>query len=178
MDKRYKKYLKEEGVNKTTLFFLRVFISSLLLLLLVLINTKFNYNLDFFTKHLNFTKISNSVVSLFNDSKIKLENVNAELNYLECFYEKGVNEYHSENNIVNALESGTVIKITKENNLYSVILQTSDDFLFEYSNLENIDVYLYEYIDVGKIIGSATIINNHYVYRIKVCKDDICYEYR
>ena len=67
------------------------------------------------------------------------------------------------NYVLNNLASGVVIFIGEQNKLGSTIIISSDDGTnYWYSNIENINVNLYDYIEKGVIIGS-TIGNSFYL---------------
>ncbi len=57
---------------------------------------------------------------------------------------------------------GSVVKITKNNNLYDVYIQAGDGKTYCYSSLLSIDVNMYEIVKAGSIIGQANYQNDYY----------------
>ena len=76
---------------------------------------------------------------------------------------KSIDEYNSSyklevdsNYVVKSLKKGVVVFIGNKENLGSTVVINGDDGEnIWYSNLENINVYLYDYIPEGTILGSS-----------------------
>ena len=76
--------------------------------------------------------------------------------------------------VINNLKSGVVTFIGNIDSLgESVIIKGDDGFDYYYSNIENINVKMYDYIDKGIIIGST--IDNYFL--LTIVKDNKYYNY-
>jgi len=76
--------------------------------------------------------------------------------------------------VVNALKSGTVIFIGNKENLgNTIIIEGEDGVNIWYSNLENISIHLYDYVEASSILGSTI---EDYLY-ITLTKDDDYLDY-
>lgn len=76
--------------------------------------------------------------------------------------------------VINNLKSGVVTFIGNIDSLgESVIVKGDDGFDYYYSNIENINVKMYDYIDKGVIIGST--IDNYFL--LTIVKDNKYYNY-
>ena len=70
-------------------------------------------------------------------------------------YQDGVKIIGNNTDIIKTLESGIVVFIgDKENYGQTIIIQGSDGIDYWYSNLENINVTLYDYLEKGTILGN------------------------
>ena len=78
---------------------------------------------------------------------------------------------------VESLVDGIVIKIERINNLYNVYLQSTDDIIYKYCNLESIDVHIYSFIKQKEVIGKAVYKNNNYEFELQIIKDNKCLNY-
>ena len=183
MKKYYKsqnKKVKKTKSNKKYLdnLFIRFFLSSLILLSVVLINNSFGYKFDFLTKQMNFTKIGIDILSVFNEKKSNEQLLTTSNDYEIQEYDGIKNIFRSEvTNSVKCLKAGIVTNIKKTNNLYTITIQTYDNYFFEYINLSSIDCYLYQYIEIDKIIGSSSEVNNRFEYYLKLYNNEGNYEY-
>lgn len=164
MRKYYKQ--KKKHPNKTSntklkksyfdSLFTRFFLSSLLLLVMVLLNTIFKINIKYYINtNYNFTKLGYNLLSTFiekeNDDLVSSINL-----YEKHTFTNNLNIIESSSyNGVNCFKEGTIVKIEKEDNKYSVTIQTIDDYLWTYSNLESIECYLYQYVSYNDLIGSS-----------------------
>ena len=183
-----KKYYKHKKKNqnkvtnsklKKTYFdslFTRFFLSSLLLLLMTLLNIMFNINIKHhLNNNFNFTKIGYNLLSIFienNDNQL----VSSFDLYDLYKYKDNKNILESSSyNGVNCFKAGTVIKIEKENNKYNVTIQTIDDYLWTYSGLESIDCYLYQYISDNELIGTS-IYDSNFSFELLISKNNQYFE--
>ena len=98
--------------------------------------------------------------------------------YSQAFYEevKFENEVNYISNSsfagVESLVDGVVIKIEKINNLYNIYIQSSDNLIYKYCNLENIDVHIYSYVTQKEVIGKAILIDDKYKFELIILKDN------
>lgn len=188
-DKKRQEYLKNTYSNnkkekKKKLkyidkLFIRIFFSSICLLLITLITNISPNNKDkinsFLNHNINFLNISKSINNLFNNN---IFNYGEVFVYSQTFYEE-VN-YDNEINYISsatfagveALVDGVVIKIEKNGNCFNIVILASDGIYYEYINLESIDVNIYSYINQGEVIGKAKYINNKYTFCLKIKKDN------
>ena len=158
---------------------LEYFFSSLFLLIVTYF-TSFNNNFNnkitnIFNENINFLQLTNKVDSLFLN---KLFNKGDITVYSKAFYEQveyknGVNYVsNSSTSAVESLVDGVVIKIEKANNLYSVYIQSIDDTIYEFRNLENIDVFIYSYVNQKDVIGKAIYDDVYYRFELLINKDN------
>ena len=73
---------------------------------------------------------------------------------------------------VESLVDGVVIKIEKSDQSYNITIQASDGIIYEYLDLESIDVNIYTYVTQGELIGKAKYLNNKYSFALKIKKDN------
>ena len=111
-----------------------------------------------FNHNINFLQLTNNIDSLFSTNFFNKGDL---LVYSSTFYESveyknGVN-YVSNSSFggVESLVDGVVIKIEKANNFYSVYIQDINNVIYEYRNLESIDVNIYTYVSQKEVIGKA-----------------------
>ena len=188
-DKKRQEYLKNSySINKKEKkkrlkyidkLFIRIFFSSICLLLMTLasvispnyhdkIQHVFNYNI-------NFLQISKSINTIFGNNFFNSGDAYV---YSQTFYEEV--EYNNQVNYISnatfagveSLVDGVVIKIEKINQSYNVIIQASDGIIYEYLDLESIDVNIYTYVTQGELIGKAKYLNNKYSFALKIKKDN------
>ena len=172
-----KKYLKEKKKHLKFIdkVFIRIFFSSIILLLLTYFNS-FNNNIKMIiTENINFLSISQTIDNLFNTNFFNKGELTV---YSQAFYEevKFENEVNYISNSsfagVESLVDGVVIKIEKINNLYNIYIQSSDNLIYKYCNLENIDVHIYSYVTQKEVIGKAILIDDKYKFELIILKDN------
>ena len=161
-----KKYLLDKKEKKKKIkyidkLFIRIFFSSLLLLIVTYFTSfdnKFKNKItNAFDEHINFLQLTNKVDSLFLN---KLFNKGDITVYSKAFYEQveyknGVNYVsNSSTSAVESLVDGVVIKIEKANNLYSVYIQSIDDVIYEFRNLE--PLYHNPFVSRWVVINEST----------------------
>ena len=176
----HKKYLNDKKEKKKQLkfinkVFIRIFFSSIVLLLLTYFGTFKNNINELLNKNINFLSISNQINNLFGS---KLFNSGELTVYSQTFYEEV--KYENEVNYISnssfsgvmALVDGVVIKIEKIDARYNVYVQASDNIIYKYCNLESIDIHLYSYIKQKDVIGKAIYHNNRYEFALQIIKDN------
>lgn len=182
MRRYYKNKKKSKIVNeklKKTYFdslFIRFFLSSILLLIMVLLNTLFGTDIkSIINKNMNITKVGENIFSIFIEKPTD-SFVSSTSQYEEILFDENSNIIKSISyNGVNNFQSGTVIKIEMKNNKYIVTIQTSNDYLYVYKNLESIDCQLYEYLETNESIGTSSYQNNQFLFVVDIIKDNKYY---
>lgn len=172
-----KKYLKEKKKHLKFIdkVFIRIFFSSIILLLLTYFNT-FNNAINVkILENINFLSISKTIDNLFNTNLFNKGELTV---YSQAFYEevKFENEVNYISNSsfagVESLVDGIVIKIEKRNELYNIYIQSSDDLIYKYCNLESIDVHIYSYVNQKDVIGKAVFSDEKYKFELIILKDN------
>ncbi len=121
------------------------------------------------TESLPFTKIKSWYEDLFGDVLPKNDNTqtvfDGKLVYKEISdYENGEKLTISSKSLVNSLSSGVVVYSgDKEGYGNTVIIQGIDGADIWYGNLENVSINLYDYIEVGTVIGNTV---DEYLYLV------------
>lgn len=154
---------------------------SIILLLSTLILLKANPNLkkqfysNVYEKNISFATI-NSIYEKYAGSSIPFGDLideptstvfNESLNYSESHkYLDGVKLTVEENYLVPSLESGLVVFIgDKENYGNTIIIQQSDGIDVWYSNIDNITVSMYDYVDQGELLGEISTKELYLVFK-------------
>lgn len=172
-----KKYLKEKKKHLKFIdkVFIRIFFSSIILLLLTYFNT-FNNDINVkILENINFLSISKTIDNLFNTNIFNKGELTV---YSQAFYEevKFENEVNYISNSsfagVESLVDGIVIKIEKRNELYNIYIQSSDDLIYKYCNLESIDVHIYSYVNQKDVIGKAVFSDEKYKFELIILNDN------
>ena len=179
--KNKNKDLKKQNKKKKYLdkLFIRIFLSSLLILLSVLlfrnnkIKENFNKNFNFY----NLTYLINSTFGNFID--IKDQTVYSSNIYDEVYYDGKINTvYNNSFNGVNSLTTGVITKIERKNNgLFNIIVLGSDNYEYIYLDLKDFNLNLYSYVNIETILGSANEENGKYKFRLIIRKDGVNYNF-
>jgi hypothetical protein len=102
--------------------------------------------------------------------------VNLSTNYESIKYQNGINYITNESfNGVNSASTGIVVKINKNDNVYSITIKDEKEFEYTYNGLINLDVSLYSYVLVNDVIGSVENKNNYFSYTITITKNNNFY---
>lgn len=142
----------------------------IIIVLITLISIKANPNLkiiikeNIYEKSLEFTK-ARKIYSKYFGNIIPIEKIMAEekpvfnekLAYKkETAYENGVELQVSQNYLVPALESGVVIFLGEKNDYgKTLIIEQVNGIAVFYSNIEFVDIKLYDFIEKGELLGEA-----------------------
>lgn len=154
---------------------------SIILLLVTLIilkafpNLKETFYSSIYEKNISFATI-NSIYEKYAGSPLPFENLfndpttpvfNESLKYTESHkYLDGVKLVVDENYLLPSLDSGLVVFIgEKENYGNTVIIQQSNGIDVWYSNLDNITVNMYDYVDKGKLLGEVSTKEVYLVFK-------------
>ena len=174
----FKKNEKSKNNYITKLFF-RIFLSSIILLLLVIFN---NANLNNKIKdNINFYKIFTKVNTAFgNIIEIKQNDLVDNLVFFDS-----INYENGKNNIINYsfegvtnLKCGIITSIKKNNDeTYSISIKAEDEYTNSYNFLTSIDYGIYEYVSTGDILGKSKKENDLFIYQIEITKDGKSYDY-
>lgn len=194
---KYKKKLKENSnsnnlkkiknnyINK---LFIRIFLSSVLLLFFVLadhISLKRNkkpfskYTLESNINYLNVINLCNSVFGNIININQEEINVNSNIIYSNIDYKNNINiiSDYTKQNIVNIKEGIVIKKYKNEDGTTSITILTNDNYYITYNNLSNTDLTIYSYVSKGTIIGTSTLIESNYVVYLTIEKEGEYYEY-
>lgn len=154
--------------------FKRIFLSSLLLLLLV-ISDKYIKIRSVINHNFNFLKLTNILVGktdLVNFKDLDVLVYKKETYDIVTFDGK----YNMVENIgtdgVVALTSGVVIKTEKIDNYYNLYIQGIDGLVYGYLQLESIDFHIYDYVSSNTIIGKASYDKESTSFKFKLTIDD------
>ena len=171
-----KNLLKEKMIKYFRNLISRVLISIILVLslsILIKLDTKYISLIDkyFFNDNLEFTKINNWYNSLFGNvlPQIDTEETlvfsgNDLKTYQYSDYLDGVKIHLSKNSPVSILMGGIVVFNQEYEGFGStIIVQGNDGINYYYTNLTNITVNLYDYLDKDTLIG---VTNEDYLYLI------------
>lgn len=182
-EKRYQRYdQKNKKANnnflyKTGLKFLIIILLTITTLIVLkrYPNLKEKFYEEIYDKNISFAKVNHLYKNLFGnpipfsdyfESKTKPV-FNEKLTYYKSEdYLDGVKLIVDKNYLTPSLESGMVIFIgDKDNYPNTVIIEQVNGISVWYSNLENINVNLYDYIDKGTLIGSTINDELYLVYK-------------
>lgn len=176
---RQSKKLDKKRNNYITKLFLRIFLSSLLLLLFILMD---NYNINSRVKikdNFNFYKLVKVTKNLFGDfisiNTEKMVGLEQNFEFIEFIDNCNYITNHSFNGVTN-IDSGIITNIKMVDNLYNVTVQ-SEEYTYVYMGLENIDYSLYSFVESGTILGNAYNNNELYQFQVLISKGDKFYEY-
>lgn len=181
-EKRNKKYEKnDKKINK---FLYKTLIKILIIILLTIVTLillkkypkfKSKFYEEVYENNISFAKVNHLYKNLFGnpipfsdyfESKTKPV-FNEKLTYYKSEdYLDGVKLIVDKNYLTPSLESGMVIFIgDKDNYPNTVIIEQVNGINVWYSNIENINVNLYDYIDKGTLIGSTITDELYLVYK-------------
>ncbi len=172
--------LKKRKLNYIDKLFLRIFLSSLLILTLIL----FDYS-KIFKDNLNFLKIAkifNGNFGNFMTLKIE-EHAYASTTYDEVFYDpitKVNTVYNYGFDGITNLENGIVTKIYhKQNGYYDITIKGYDGYNYTYYDLESIDFRIYSFVSNEAIIGAASYDEKMkcYSFKLTIEKEGVYYDY-
>lgn len=173
--------------NFVTKLFLRIFLSTFILLCLVIIdkvsisvqNVKLSENT--IRKNLNFLKMVTLFNGMFGEFIIIDDDLNVDSSnlYDQVRYQNNINYVVNDNfSGVVSSASGVVTKIIKHNDdTYAITLEASDGFEYTYDGLITIDFSIYNYIGKGTIIGLAKTQDEKYTFELIIKKDGKYYDF-
>ena len=195
---KYKKAMKESEnatnsekkkirYNFVTKLFFRIFLSTFILLCLVIANkisiSTNGIKLSEYTieKIWNFLKMVTVFNGMFGEFIVINDDQTVDSNTL---YDQ-ITYHHNVNYITNydfsgamATSSGVVSKIVKnKDKTYTITIQGIDDYVYIYDGLESIDFSIYNYVEKGTVIGLAKKENNQYTFKLTIKKDGKYYDF-
>lgn len=164
---KVQKKAKEKKLKILDRIFIKIFLSSLLLLSLVLANKYAQNKVDYLmNQNINFIKIGN----LFSGSLgFVLPNENDITVYSRFSYDCVVYDEETKINhvylfttdAIKPLTSGIVTKIVKnKDHSYNVYITDSSNITYGYLNLQNFDYHIYSFVTNEMIIGKAKYNEN------------------
>lgn len=166
--------------NKVSKYFTKILICICITLSILIANKSSDsikklINKYIMTDTFNFMAFNNWYTKIIKFKNPKVQLVSSEMfNYIRKEKINNYEKYEIEKEtVINSLTSGIVIYVGSKDNLgNTVIIQGSDGFDIWYSNIENINVSLYDYIDAKTIIGEAS----NYIY-LTITKDNKYFTY-
>ena len=169
-------HLKKQQKTFFDKLYIRIFLSSILLLLLVLSKNIFKINdISMINNHMNIFPLIQLFTNVYELNNKDLQ-VNLSTNYESIKYQNGINYITNESfNGVNSASTGIVVKINKNDNLYSITIKDEKEFEYTYNGLINLDVSLYSYVLVNDVIGSVENKDNYFSYTITITKNNNFY---
>ena len=178
--KRYNFNENKKNNNVLYNFFIKfliviLFTVSTLIVLKKYPSLKEKFYINIYENNISFASINHMYQNIFGspipfgdyfESKIKPV-FNEKLSYYKSEdYQDGVKLIVDNNYLVPSLESGMVIFIgDKDNYPNTVIIEQVNGVDVWYSNIENINVNLYDYIDKGTLVGSTIDDKLYLVYK-------------
>lgn len=170
---------KRKNNDQKTYFdklYIRIFLSSILLLFLIGSKNILNVSLsNHLNNNINVIPFLNFFTKMYEFDHKDLE-VDLAVNYEKIDYYNGINYITNESfNGVSSAATGIVVKINKINDLYYVTIKSEDNLEYTYGGLSSLETSLYSYVIVNDIIGSAQLINNQYKFTIEISKNDTAY---
>lgn len=153
-------------IKKSSFYkFLICTILTLVCLILVKSNNSFKTNLYkyLYTDNISFAKI-NEVYKKYLGSSIPFLNYfnktdkvfNETLKYNDVsLYKNGVNLFVDEDYLVPAIKDGIVSFIGEKEGYGNTVIIESSDVCIWYSNLENINLSMYDYVSKGSLVGNS-----------------------
>lgn len=170
--------LKKQILNmliKTSISLIFLIIS---ILLLKNENTYYQYHKILFENNIDFAYIRSKTNYLFGKIILNKEKYVSSEKFRYYNIIKNDNYYQFEvdhNYVINNLKSGVVCFIGNKEELgNTVIIEGDDGLTISYSNLENININLYDYIEEGIIIGNT--VDNTLILSFKKGEEYISYE--
>ena len=171
-----KLHLKKHEKTFFDKLYIRIFLSSILLLLLLLTKNIFKINeVNIINNHMNIFPLIQLFTNVYDFNNKDLQ-VDLSTNYESINYQNGINYITNESfNGVNSASIGIVVKISKHRNVYSVTIKDENEFEYTYNGLNNLDVTLYSYVLVNEVIGSVESEDSCFRYTITINKNDKTY---
>lgn len=171
-----KLHLKKQQKTFFDKLYIRIFLSSILLLFLLLTKNIFKINeVNIINNHMNIFPLIQLFTNVYDFNNKDLQ-VDLSTNYEYINYKNGINYITNESfNGVNSASTGIVVKISKHKNIYSVTIKDENEFEYIYDGLNNLDVSLYSYVLVNDVIGSVESIDSCFRYTITINKNDKTY---
>lgn len=173
---KLKKYKKNKETTYFDKLYIRIFLSSLLLLVFIGCKNLFNFNIiNNLNNNMNIFPLLNLFTNM-DDFQINDLPVDLITNYENIEYSNGINYITNESfNGVASASTGIVVKIIKQNNLYEVTIKSEDGLEYTYRGLSSIDVSLYSYVLVNNPIGTAYFNNQMYNFSLEIKDDNTVY---
>lgn len=160
--------------------FIRIFFSSILILITTLIGNKIDIKSKI-NKNFNFLSLSMILNSTFgNFINIEDQTVYNSNVFDSVEYNQNINIIQNNNfNGIYSLTSGIITKIIKnrKDGLYDITILSSDNFEYTYYGIKDFDLSLYHYVTQETIIGTAKEVNGIYQFNLSIYKDGKYYNF-
>jgi len=146
----------------TKILTILIFITFLLIINKVYPGTLKNIKTSIFSKSISFIKInklSKNIIGrdiFYEDNKeVKVLSNEYDLNSIRKYYD--AEEFKVSTNLpIGAIESGVVIFVGEKDNYgTTIIIEGVDGYNIWYSNITDINIKLYDYIEKGSLIANA-----------------------
>ena len=152
---------KEEKHSQTLAFFQTVMIIFSLILGVLIYMKKdangaflyenFGISVDFNTFNSNLNDKINSLFNFsFLNDKIQDETVSTPIMYIDM----GSNKYYTENQNIKMINDGSVLGVYEDEGTYSVLISYDNEVLATYSNLIDVKVKAYDYLNKGEVFAT------------------------
>lgn len=166
---KFKDFIKQNNTKRNYInnLITRIFLTSITVLLVLIISKNNTTFKSFIQKNLldtnyNFSKINSIYKKYILNLKDKstISKVNKEESFIyksKKDYKDGVLLEVDENYNVKLLESGLVVYVGEKDGLRQcVIVQQTNGIDIIYGFINNVDIKVYDYVEKGTIIGSAS----------------------
>lgn len=158
-------------MNLLDKFLYKLFFLTCTLLCVVILN---KYNIiniasikDKFEDNINYVEIVSKVHGKLGVNQ-KDDTIAVIGDNIKTTDKKGITYYTTYKNEVLNREYGSVVKITKENDLYNVFILSKSNLLYQYYGLKEVNVQMYQIIKAEDVIGKASYVNDEYFYGLLV----------
>lgn len=151
--------------NIVSRFFLRVFITILILFLIVILD-KFKYiNINNIQEKLNYNINFINVFNKYLGVQTKEEDTEVfnEIYLNEVDIDNGVRRYVEDEHIVLSEVNGYIYKI-EYSSVYSIYILTDNNIIYKYSNMYSIDVSIYKEVKINDCLGIANSFYERCIY--------------
>lgn len=160
-------------MNLLDKFLYKLFFLTFILLCAVVLNKYSIIDINIikqqFEKNINYVEIASKVngkLGLNEEDTIAVIGDNVKTTDIN-----GITYYTTYKDEVLNREYGSVIKITKENDLYNVCILSKSNLIYQYYGLKEVNVQMYQILKVEDVIGKAHLESDEYVYGLLV-KDE------
>lgn len=166
-------------MNNFSKFFLKI------IFLLIVLNTfmildHFNvFNLNEIKNelyyHINFVKVLDELEGDYLKTNIFDEDITVSNNISLVNVDGKMHLINNSEEVI-ALKKGNVIKIEKEDDTFTIYVQTIDDEIYVYSKIKENKVQIYELININDIIGITDNYDDGYYCILEIKSNNNTYE--
>jgi len=179
--KKDKKVLENKQKSKyIDKLFVRIFLSSILILISVLFNNKINIKEEI-NKNYNFLNLTRIINNTFgNFIEIKDQTVYNANVFDNVEFDGKFNIITNNNfNGVKCLTTGVITKIirNKKEGLYNITVLGSDNYEYTYYDIKDFHLSLYTYVNQETILGTMNEEEGNFRFRLSIYKDSKYYNF-